>query len=70
MSDTSLEKGYGLATAKEAHVERHDAQETPDHDDIHIHNELAYKGDDSDGKVDWTLRSIIAAMNLSALSTG
>lgn len=39
-------------------------------DDIHIENEYAYKGDDSDGKVAWTLRHSIAAISLGMLYAG
>jgi len=70
MSNASLEKGDGLAAANELHVENRTSEKTLDHDDVHIHNELAYKGDDSDGKVDWTARSIIAPVSLGGLYTG
>ncbi|ORX96497.1 fungal trichothecene efflux pump [Clohesyomyces aquaticus] len=37
---------------------------------IDIHNRSAFLGDDSDGKVTWGLRSILAAIFLAALYTG
>ncbi|KIW77617.1 hypothetical protein Z517_10063 [Fonsecaea pedrosoi CBS 271.37] len=39
-------------------------------DDVHIHNEYAYKGDDSDGNVTWTLRHSVAAISLGMLYAG
>ncbi|KAH0829233.1 putative major facilitator superfamily transporter [Fonsecaea pedrosoi] len=39
-------------------------------DDVHIHNEYAYKGDDSDGNVAWTLRHSVAAISLGMLYAG
>ena len=70
MSDSSLEKAGSLFASEDAHIESREPEKAPTRDDIHIHNELAYKGDDSDGKVEWTPRAIIAAMTLDALYTG
>lgn len=39
-------------------------------DSIDVQNTHAYLGDDSDGKVHWTFRSILAAMCLAGLYTG
>lgn len=36
----------------------------------HIGNDRAYKGDDSDGKVNWTIKSALAALTLGMLYTG
>lgn len=36
----------------------------------HGGNEKAFKGDDSDGTIDWTPRTIIAAIVLACLYTG
>lgn len=71
-SETSLEKGIDPAQAtKEQYVEDRRLEKSDGgDDDYHIHNDLAFKGDDSDGKVEWTTRSIIAAMTLGALYTG
>jgi hypothetical protein len=33
-------------------------------------NKRAIKGDDSDGKVDWTVKSLLAALSLCMLYTG
>jgi hypothetical protein len=37
---------------------------------IDMNNTSAIKGDDSDGKVEWSIRSIFAAIFLAALYTG
>jgi hypothetical protein len=37
---------------------------------IDMNNSYAVKGDDSDGKVEWNLRSAFAAVFLAALYTG
>ena len=34
------------------------------------HNQGPFKGDDSDGTIQWSLRSIIAAISLAGLYTG
>lgn len=39
-------------------------------DNVYIHNELAYKGDDSDGIVQWSVRGVISATCLCFLYTG
>jgi fibrillarin-like rRNA methylase len=39
-------------------------------EDIDVYNTRAVKGDDSDGKVDWSLRSKFAAFFLAGLYTG
>ncbi|KAJ9646693.1 hypothetical protein H2204_000385 [Knufia peltigerae] len=39
-------------------------------DEDHIGNDRAFKGDDSDGKVNWTIRTAIAALTLGMLYTG
>lgn len=48
--------------------EKHQAGIIPDED--HIGNDRAFKGDDSDGKVNWTIRSAAAALTLGMLYTG
>lgn len=37
---------------------------------VDVQNRNAFMGDDSDGKVTWTLRSILAAIFLAGLYTG
>jgi hypothetical protein len=37
---------------------------------VDMNNSHALKGDDSDGKVEWSIRSIFAAIFLAALYTG
>jgi len=61
-----MEKSNDIVDSKELHLE--DPHGT--NDTIHLHNELAFKGDDSDGKVVWTLRHGIAALSLGMLYTG
>ncbi|KIW13033.1 hypothetical protein PV08_08220 [Exophiala spinifera] len=39
-------------------------------DDVDVHNEFAYKGDDSDGKAAWTFRHYVAAVSLGMLYAG
>jgi hypothetical protein len=38
--------------------------------EIDVYNTTAFKGDDSDGKIVWSARSIFAAFFLAALYTG
>jgi hypothetical protein len=37
---------------------------------VDLDNHQAFKGDDSDGKVDWTIKKLLAAAFLSMLYTG
>lgn len=37
---------------------------------VDVENKAAFKGDDSDGAVDWTLRNILASIFLCMLYTG
>lgn len=62
MSDSLAEKGHG-----DEHVESFEKGYL-DHDETK--NEQAYKGDDSDGKVLWTPRNVMAAISLGCLYTG
>lgn len=39
-------------------------------EDIDLENKQAYKGDNSDGKVDWNVRKIASAFSLACLYTG
>jgi len=73
MSESDNEKAASLKNEKEAHYSHNDLDKTDTHDtsdNVHIHNELAFKGDDSDGQVEWTVRSMIAAISLGCLYTG
>jgi hypothetical protein len=73
MSIPNNEKTASLTRAEPAHYSHHELDRTDTHethDDLHVHNELAHKGDDSDGHVEWTTRTIIAACSLGALYTG
>ena len=36
----------------------------------HIGNDRAFKGDDSDGRVDWSIRTALACLTLGMLYTG
>jgi MFS family permease len=53
-----------LSVTEEQHEYKHEV------DEDHIGNDRAFKGDDSDGKVDWTLRTAIVALTLGMLYTG
>ncbi|KIW98275.1 uncharacterized protein Z519_01859 [Cladophialophora bantiana CBS 173.52] len=55
---------------KESNAEHFEMEEKDAADNVHIHNEYAYKGDDSDGKVAWTLRHSVAAVSLGMLYAG
>jgi hypothetical protein len=48
----------------------HDLQKERTLEGIDMKNSYAVKGDDSDGKVEWSTRSIFAAIFLAALYTG
>lgn len=52
------------------HEEIQHLEKNPYLDNVHTDNELAYKGDDSDGKIEWTIRTMIAATALGFLYTG
>jgi len=39
-------------------------------DDLDLSNSKAYKGDDSDGKVVWTPKTVLAFLSLAGLNTG
>ncbi|KAI1612526.1 putative major facilitator superfamily transporter [Exophiala viscosa] len=55
-----------MATDENNSVEHHELKTHYSH----VDNSLAFKGDDSDGKVAWTARSLIAAMSLGFLYVG
>lgn len=48
----------------------HELQKERTLEGIDMNNSYAVKGDDSDGKVEWSVRSIFAAVFLAALYTG
>ena len=64
MADPSLEKGNATTGVETDHVEA-----VVERDDLHLKNDLAYKADDSDGKVHWNIRKCLAALSLGALHT-
>ncbi|KIW09922.1 hypothetical protein PV08_11698 [Exophiala spinifera] len=73
MSSFSNEKAESATAEEKAYDSRHELDRTDTHethDALHVHNDLAHKGDDSDGEVDWTFRTIIAALSLGGLYTG
>lgn len=73
MSDSDHEKDASQKGEKEAQFTHNDMNKTETNetsDNVHIHNELAFKGDDSDGHVEWTTRTLIAACSLGCLYTG
>lgn len=59
MATPTIEKDY---TADSVHEEKAEVS--------HNGNEKAFKGDDSDGTIDWTPRTVIAAIVLACLYTG
>lgn len=58
----------------ETHDTDHSSNEKLEHQQtlskIDIENKAAYKGDDSDGQIDWTVRNILASIFLCTLYTG
>jgi hypothetical protein len=60
------------------HINTRQSEALTDHDLKHaetlrvvdIENRHAFKGDDSDGKIDWTVRKILASCFLAMLYTG
>ena len=50
--------------------EKNELKQTQTLSKIDIENRAAYKGDDSDGSVDWTVRNILASVFLCTLYTG
>ena len=66
-SNTSSEHPTGFKESKTEHLELGEKDVA---DNLHVHNEFAFKGDDSDGKVAWTLRHSLAAISLGMLYAG
>jgi hypothetical protein len=50
--------------------EKHDLHQAQTLSKIDVENKAAFKGDDSDGAVDWTFRNILASIFLCMLYTG
>jgi hypothetical protein len=48
----------------------HDLKQQQTLQHVDLENRHAFKGDDSDGKIDWTLRKILASCFLAMLYTG
>jgi hypothetical protein len=68
MSDPETEKSHTPDKPQSTMIE--DVSKKQVEDQYHMNNELAFKGDDSDGHVQWTTKSIIAAMSLGGLYAG
>jgi hypothetical protein len=49
-------------------LEKHHYGHHDPHD--HIGNDRAFKGDDSDGKVNWSIKTVLACLTLGMLYTG
>lgn len=62
---TFIENAEGSPTDQSLNLEKERTMESVD-----VHNQQAFKGDDSDGKVSWNAKNIIAAMCLAGLYTG
>jgi hypothetical protein len=58
-NEKGLQADEQVETLSKGHVE---------HDEMK--NEQAFKGDDSDGRVNWTFKNAIAAITLGGLYTG
>lgn len=80
-TQTTHEEMKGERGATLQHVETNDTDRTPQEEknvlehqhtlsSIDVENKAAYKGDDSDGSVDWTVRNILASIFLCMLYTG
>ena len=67
---TSISASEPPRASKESATEHFEMKERDAADNVHVHNELAYKGDDSDGKVSWTVRHSVAAVSLAMLYAG
>ena len=70
MDNSFAEKQPEASVSKHTHVEDNGLQKSETHDDLHVHNELAFKGDDSDGHVEWNTKAKIAAVSLGMLYAG
>ncbi|KJX96812.1 MFS drug efflux pump like protein [Zymoseptoria brevis] len=60
-------------SSNEDNAHRYPLEKTETHETIaavDVDNNQAFKGDDSDGKVQWTLKKLLAAASLSMLYTG
>jgi hypothetical protein len=66
MSDTNTERGYDEKGPEKHYVEN--SKLDGHHDGVG--NEQAFKGDNSDGSIDWTPKTIIAAASLGCLYAG
>lgn len=51
-------------------VSKPEIEVTHDLGDLDLANSKAYKGDDSDGKVVWTARTVFAFLSLAGLNSG
>lgn len=56
--------------AHSGHDEKKDLHQTKTLSEIDLENKAAFKGDESDGAVDWTVRNILASIFLCMLYTG
>ncbi|KAI1628072.1 major facilitator superfamily domain-containing protein [Exophiala viscosa] len=68
--DTPVPASEQPRASKESGTEHFELKEKDAADNVHVHNEFAYKGDDSDGKVYWTVRHSVAAVSLAMLYAG
>ena len=68
--DASLEHTETHDTRSESPDEKHSLEQKKTLSEIDVENKAAYKGDDSDGSVDWTVRNILASIFLCMLYTG
>jgi hypothetical protein len=66
MSNTNVENGHNEKSLKQEHLEN--SKLDGHHDGLG--NEHAFKGDDSDGSVEWSPKQVIAAVSLGCLYAG
>jgi hypothetical protein len=66
-NDATLEK---IQTKQSDFPSEHDLKQQQTLRIIDIENRHAFKGDDSDGKIEWTARKILASCFLAMLYTG
>jgi len=69
-------KGEGTTTLERTETgyssadEKHGLEQQQTLSEVDLENKAAYKGDNSDGAVDWTVRNILASIFLCTLYTG
>jgi phenylpyruvate tautomerase PptA (4-oxalocrotonate tautomerase family) len=60
----------GISAVESEHVGTHKDTVDAAFDDLDLHNTLASKADDSDGKTTWSFRKLLAAISLAGFYVG